>query len=118
MAYHNTDELITQLNHAPEQVEFNDVIALIDSTFAFTPTEFTNGQVNNPANQNNGSCKLLSLAQYLKLSKEHTLALFGSFYRVDVLQHPDGTDHANIRNFMLTGHGGVSFKVFPLALKA
>ncbi len=117
MAYNNLDDLITHLNTAPERVEFNDVIELIDAVFSFTPTEFTNGHVSNPANQNNGSCKLLALAKHLHLSKEHTLALFGRFYREDVLQHPDGEDHANIRNFINFGHEGVVFKDFPLTLK-
>ncbi|GGF54244.1 HopJ type III effector protein [Alteromonas lipolytica] len=114
MSFTSLEALTTQLNNAPESIEFNDVIALIDSTFSFSPTAFTNGDVSNEANQNNGSCKLLALGQYLKLSDEQTLALFGKFYREDVLKNPQGDDHANIRNFMITGSAGVSFEVFPL----
>ena len=43
------------------------------------------------------------------LSKAQTLACFGDYYRVDVLQHPQKNDHANIRQFMLSGPGGIQF---------
>ncbi|WP_421712076.1 HopJ type III effector protein [Alteromonas abrolhosensis] len=114
MTLSNTHELIQAVTNSPKAIEFNDVIALIDSTFAFTPTAFTNGEVSNEANQNNGSCKLLALGQHLNLNQAQTLALFGRFYREDVLNNPDGDDHANIRNFMKTGHEGVVFETFPL----
>ena len=118
MSYNNVDALTKHLNDSPESVEFGDVIALIDSAFTFTPTAFTNGEVTNDANQNNGSCKLLALGQHLQLSQGQTLALFGGFYRDDVLKNPDGDDHANIRNFMQSGHEGVSFEAFPLSVKS
>ena len=35
--------------------------------------------------------------------------MFGDYYRKDVLEHPDGTDHANIRAFMEVGWDGVKF---------
>lgn len=117
MALSSLDALTAQLNSAPERIEFKDVIALIDATFTFTPTAFTNGEVRNDANQNNGSCKLLALGQYLNLTNEQTLALFGTYYRKDVLENPQDDDHANIRNFMKTGSAGVNFETFPLALK-
>jgi len=117
VAYTNQQAIIEQLTNTPEQVSFNDVIAFIDDNFAFTPTAFTNGKVENEANQNNGSCKLLALGQYLKLTNEQTLALFGSYYRDDVIGNPSGTDHANIRNFMQTGAEGVTFELFPLESK-
>ncbi|MDC8830669.1 HopJ type III effector protein [Alteromonas gilva] len=117
MALTRLDALTAQLDSAPATIEFSHVIELIDAHFKFTPTAFTNGSAVNKANQNNGSCKLLALGQYLKLTNEQTLALFGTFYREDVLGHPHGSDHANIRNFMQSGHAGVHFDVFPLALK-
>ena len=86
MTYNNVDALTKHLNDSPESVEFGDVIALIDSAFTFTPTAFTNGRVTNESNQNNGSCKLLALGQHLQLSQAQTLALFGTFYRDDVLK--------------------------------
>ncbi|MCQ8847473.1 HopJ type III effector protein [Alteromonas stellipolaris] len=118
MNYHNVDALKKHLNESPESVEFGDVTALIDNAFTFTPTAFTNGEVTNEANQNNGSCKLLALGQHLQLNQAQTLALFGGFYRDDVSKNPEGDDHANIRNFMQTGHEGVSFEAFPLSVKS
>jgi len=117
MKYNDVHALTKHLNDSPESVEFGDVTALIDNAFTFTPTAFTNGEVTNEANQNNGSCKLLALGQHLQLNQAQTLALFGGFYRDDVLKNPDGDDHANIRNFMKSGHEGVSFKTFPLFIK-
>lgn len=114
MTFSNPQDLIHAVSNSPETIEFNDVIALIDSAFTFTPTAFTNGDVSNEANQNNGSCKLLALGQHLNLNQAQTLALFGRFYREDVLNNPNGDDHANIRNFMKTGHEGVVFDTFPL----
>ncbi|GFD67701.1 HopJ type III effector protein [Alteromonas sp. KUL106] len=114
MTFSNTQDLIHAVSNSPETIEFKDVIALVDSAFTFTSTAFTNGDVSNEANQNNGSCKLLALGQHLKLNHAQTLALFGRFYREDVLNNPNGDDHANIRNFMKTGHEGVVFDTFPL----
>lgn len=117
VSYTRLEELVAQLSEAPNTIAFGDVISLIDNTFFFTPTAFENGVIKNQENQNNGSCKLLALGQYLDLSNEQTLALFGSFYRDDVLNHAEGDDHGNIRNFMQTGHAGVTFEQFPLVLK-
>jgi len=116
MAYSSTQDLVQAVTNSPDTIEFNNVIALVDSAFVFTPTAFTNGDVKNEANQNNGSCKLLALGQHLNLNQAQTLALFGRFYREDVLNNPNGDDHANIRNFMKTGHEGVVFETFPLVL--
>ena len=101
--------LLEQLEQAPETINFKEVIAYIDENYDFTPTKFTNGNTINEANQNNGSCKVFSFAQLKNLSKEQTLSLFGEFYREDVLNNPDGTDHQNIRNFIEFGWDGISF---------
>lgn len=101
--------LLEQLEKAPETINFKEVIAYIDENYDFTPTKFTNGNTTNEANQNNGSCKVFSFAQLKNLSKEQTLSLFGEFYREDVLNNPDGTDHQNIRNFIEFGWDGISF---------
>ncbi len=101
--------LLEQLEKSSETIIFKDVIAYIDENYDFAPTKFTNGNTINEANQNNGSCKVFSFAQLKNLSKEQTLWLFGEFYREDVLNNPDGTDHQNIRNFMKFGWEGISF---------
>ncbi|MFC5192888.1 HopJ type III effector protein [Algoriphagus aquatilis] len=95
---------------APETITFPEVIAHIDAHYDFTPTRFTNGTAVNEAGQNNGSCKIFSFAKLHGLHQDQTLALFGDYYRVDVLGHPEGTDHQNIRNFIQGGWEGIRFE--------
>lgn len=102
--------LLEQLTKSPETIIFKDVINYIDENYNFTPAKFQNGNTINEANQNNGSCKVFSFAKLKNLSKEQTLALFGEFYREDVLKNPEGTDHQNIRNFIEFGWNGISFE--------
>lgn len=94
---------------APESITFPEVIAYIDAHYDFTSTRFTNSNTVNEAGQNNGSCKVFSFAKIQGLNREQTLALFGDYYRVDVLGNPAGTDHQNIRNFMKFGWEGIQF---------
>jgi hypothetical protein len=71
----------------------------------------------NDAGKNNGSCKLFSFARLNKLSPQQTLHCFGAYYRDDVLKHPEGTDHQNIRNFIKTGWAGIEFSGSALTPK-
>ena len=50
-----------------------------------------------------------AFAQLHELDAARTLACFGRYYREDVLRHPDGSDHANIRTFMRHGPAGIRF---------
>jgi hypothetical protein len=109
--------MIEQIKNSPEDIGFNEVIAHIDETYDFKPTKFTNGNTVNEAGQNNGSCKIFSFARLHNLSKDETLALFGEFYRNDVLRNPEGTDHQNIRNFIESGWEGISFEGEALTKK-
>lgn len=109
--------LLQQLQTSPESIVFNDVMAAIDDSYLFSPTAFTNGDTHNAAGANNGSCKLFSFAKLQQLDQADTLALFGDYYRTDVLKHPDGNDHANIRNFMQFGWPGIEFEGQALSLK-
>ncbi len=99
-----TNELLTLLESHPETVNFEDVIRVIDTEYSYTPSRFTNGKgsdlVVSEAETNEGSCKIFAFAKLNQLSKQQTLACFGRYYREDVLQHPDNTDHANIRNLI------------------
>ena len=101
--------ILEQLENSPETIDFKEVIAFIDAHYDFSPTRFTNGNTVNEADQNNGSCKVFSFAKLNDLTKDETLALFGDFYRTDVLGNPEGNDHQNIRNFMTFGWDGISF---------
>lgn len=109
------EELLTMVRERPEAVDFAQVIALIDAQYQYTPTSFHNGEVVNAAGTNEGSCKVLGFASLHGLSQSETLALFGGFYRDDVLGNPDGTDHGNIRNFIAHGWDGVKFDAPPLS---
>ncbi|ADE12524.1 HopJ type III effector protein [Sideroxydans lithotrophicus] len=100
---------LLQLNDKPDSVTFNHTITVIDSLYDFTPTSFRNGALLNEAGQNNGSCKLFSFARLHGLSQQQTLNCFGAYYRDDVLRHPDGSDHQNIRNFIKAGWAGIEF---------
>jgi hypothetical protein len=111
------DYFLNKLTQTPKAVEFQDTMAVIEANYTASPSAFENGGLSNSAEENQGSCKLLALAQLHNLSVEATLACFGHYYREDVLQHPEASDHQNIRNFMSTGWEGVSFAQAPLALK-
>ena len=104
------------LDIAPENISFNDTIAVIDAHYDFTPRAFRNGEMQNEAGQNNGSCKIFSFAKLHQLTPQQTLHCFGSYYRDDVLKHPQGSDHQNIRNFIRTGWDGIVFEGNALKL--
>ncbi|MGK0269970.1 MAG: hypothetical protein ACI88H_000603 [Cocleimonas sp.] len=112
----NTREYLEKVNKNPEILEFNELMELIENEYNFVPSAFKNGELDNSENENSGSCKLFSFAQIHSLTISQTLACFGTYYREDVLQNPDGEDHQNIRNFMQTGWDGVIFN--QIALKA
>lgn len=111
------EQLLQQLRSQPDSVEVDQVMGVIDAHYRYTPTAFHNGDVDNPAGTNEGSCKLLAFAQLNNLGEMETLALFGRYYRDDVLGRPAGDDHANIRNFLIDGWLGVRFEGEPLELK-
>jgi len=100
-----------------EAVSFNDTIAVITENYIYTPTAFRNGNVENAVGQNEGSCKIFAFAKLNNLNANETLALFGDYYRIDVLQNPDASDHQNIRQFIQNGWLGVVFENEALKAK-
>lgn len=106
-------------NNTP--VSFNDTIAVITEHYHYQPTQFSNGLAEqaliSTAGTNEGSCKIFAFAQIHQLTEQQTLNLFGDYYRVDVLSHPDGSDHQNIRHFMRDGWAGIAFNGTPLTTK-
>ncbi|MCP5325375.1 MAG: HopJ type III effector protein [Oceanospirillaceae bacterium] len=105
----NLQTFLNTLNNQPENLQFTDTMAVIEALYDFAPTSFRNGNVDNAAGQNNGSCKLFAFAKLQGFNEQQTLNCFGAYYRDDVLQHPEANDHQNIRNFMQTGWAGVEF---------
>ncbi len=108
------NEFINKLNTQAKNISFEDTMQVIDANYNFTPTAFGNGEMQNAADQNNGSCKVFAFAQLNNLTEEQTLQCFGDYYRKDVLQNPQADDHQNIRNFMKTGWAGIAFEGSPL----
>lgn len=106
--------LLAQLHSG--EAQFSDVIAHIDAHFNHTPTAFKNGLQTNAATENQGSAKVFSFAQINSLSPEDTLALFAEHY-ASVLNTPEGSDHQNIRQFMLNGWNGIQFDGNALSAK-
>ncbi|WP_333875959.1 HopJ type III effector protein [Methylobacter sp.] len=104
-----------------EAISFDETISVITENYDYQATEFSNGLnknlLVNQAGTNEGSCKIFAFAQLHRLDQQQTLNLFGDYYRVDVLNDPDGTGHQNIRNFMQYGWDGISFKGSALTAK-
>lgn len=111
------EEFLQHLVNSPQEVAFDDLMQLIEENYHYSPVRFTNGNVVNEAGSNEGSCKLFAFAHLHALNEQQTLECFGRYYRDDVLQNPQGDDHANIRQFMLTGWSGIEFDALPLEAK-
>ena len=113
--------LLNKIKTQPELVSFNEVMSFIADHYNYSATRFTNGEgedcVTNEAGTNEGSCKIFAFAQINGLTEAETLACFGDYYRQDVLAHPSGTDHANIRTFMKHGWASIHFDQPPLSAK-
>lgn len=99
-----------KLQNTPDKIAFTDTMSVIEVNYDFTPTAFKNGELQNDAGQNSGSCKLFAFAVKEELTKEETLACFGQYYFDEVLKDPNGNGHQNIRNFMKTGFDGLVFE--------
>ena len=113
----NLSDYLNKLKTAPESISFDETISTIDEHYDFTPSAFSNGEIQNKANENNGSCKIFFFAKQQQLSEELTLHCFGDYYRKDVLQNPNADDHQNIRNFITSGWSALSFDSNALKVK-
>ncbi|MBC7002347.1 HopJ type III effector protein [Photobacterium sp. BZF1] len=116
------EALLAKLKSQPDSVSFPEVMTAIERNYTYQPVPFTNGLGNdtliNDAGTNEGSCRIFAFAKLNKLSEAETLACFGDYYRIDVLQNPDGNDHQNIRHFMKYGWQGIQFDEAPLIERA
>ncbi len=107
-------QLLTQLSINSDDVSFEQVMQVINDNYSYTPASFKNGELLNEAGNNEGSCKIFYFAKLNGLTKQQTLACFGCYYRDDVLQNPNGSDHGNIRNFIKTAWQGIEFQSVAL----
>ena len=99
------------------QHTFSATIAFIEQWFDFSPTAFRISDIVNPADKNQGSCRILALSQLLGLDPEQTLRCFGEYYR-EVLATPDADNHHNLRRAIRDGIDDIEFDQFPLKEKA
>ncbi|MDB2385066.1 HopJ type III effector protein [Polaribacter sp.] len=110
------NQFIPKLKEEPTSIVFSETMEVVDKNYDFTPTQFTNGELKNEAEENNGSCKVFAFAEEQNLTKEETLYCFGEHYQ-NVLDNPDAKNHQNIRNFMEFGFDGLQFEGNPLTKK-
>ena len=117
----NQEDLIQQIKNQPNTVEFDQVMRVIDSDYHYTESAFSNGigddRIENTAGENAGSCRIFAFAQLNGFNQSETLVCFGKYFREDVIPHPDGSDHANIRIFMRHGWQGIRFMQPVLSAK-
>jgi hypothetical protein len=97
-------DLLNQVRE--ESISFKEVIEFIEAHYQHIPTAFKNGTAYNEATQNQGSAKVFTFAQLHQMNEVDTLALFAEHYQA-VLKTPEGSDHQNIRQFMLHGWAGI-----------
>jgi hypothetical protein len=90
------------------QMNFGDLIELIDENYNHTPTSFINGDLQNTAIENQGSAKLFYFGVIHQLTQFEVLHCFGEHYQT-VLNDPNGDSHQNIRNFIIYGWEGLKF---------
>jgi hypothetical protein len=91
-----------------EQHLFSQTLAFIAEHYDYQAVSFRNATLENPAGQNEGSCKTLGLALLEDFTLEQSLLAFGEHYRA-VLANPAGNDHGNIRALLSSGLAGVHF---------
>lgn len=104
------EQIDTLLNNLKQNaLPFSDVLKFIDAHYEHQPTAFKNGEAYNEATQNQGSARVFAFAQINGLNQEDTLYLFAEHYQ-SVLDNPTGTDHQNIRQFILNGWPGINFE--------
>ena len=96
--------------------QFSETLGFIAEHYDYQTSRFQNGEVENAAGENEGSCKTLGLALLEGFTTEEALLAFGEHYQ-SVLATPSGTDHRNIRALMETGLQGVRFDRQPLTPK-
>lgn len=108
------DTFLTQLQD--ENFQFETTLAFIEQHYTYTASAFSNGDVLNSINENQGSCKVFALAQLLQLSQTQALKCFGQHYR-DVLATPEVDNHHNLRRILKEGLENITFTTFPLLNK-
>lgn len=87
---------------------FQETLEFINLFYIHTPGAFRNGEMFNGPDENQGSARVFAFAKKNHLDQATTLALFAEHYQ-SVLADPDGSNHQNIRQFMINGLEGIAF---------
>lgn len=116
MSIHQSDVSALLNGLAKQTIGFNEVISFIDEFYRYTPRPFVNGLIHNDAGENEGSAKIFGFAKHHGLTQLDTLKLFAEHY-LQVQATPNGTDHANIRNFLHWGWQGFLMQKNPLTMR-
>jgi hypothetical protein len=112
----NTKEYLEQLRSGVK-MNFSDFTNLIDQEYEFLNVAFTNSDLVNSKEENQGSAKVFCFALMHSLSESETLRCFGEHYQ-SVVDEPDNElSHINIRNFIKAGWKGVSINFSALQVK-
>lgn len=102
----NTEQYLEKLKSG-EGMQFADFTDLIENEYNFTAVGFTNGDLSNGDDENQGSAKVLCFGIMHELGENEVLRCFGEHYQSVLGSLADRTSHLNIRNFMRTGWQGV-----------
>ncbi|MDC9714469.1 MAG: HopJ type III effector protein [Gammaproteobacteria bacterium] len=103
-----TQETYLEELRSGAQMKFDDLMTLIEQNYDYTSAPFTNGDLHNAADENQGSAKLFCFGAIHQLTQLEVLHCFGEHYR-SVLNSPEGDSHPNIRNFIVYGWEGLKF---------
>jgi hypothetical protein len=103
-----TQEEYLEALRSGAQMNFADLIELIDKNYNYTPASFINGDLQNSVTENQGSAKLFCFGAIHQLTQLEALHCFGEHYQ-GVLNDPKGDAHQNIRNFIIYGWEGLKF---------
>ncbi|SFV69698.1 Type III effector HopPmaJ [hydrothermal vent metagenome] len=90
-------------------MKFEDLMQVIEDNYNILTTAFKNGDLENSADENQGSAKLFAFAKLHNLNNTETLRCFGQYYQ-EVLDDKNGSSHSNIRQLILTGLENVILK--------
>ena len=112
----NTQQYLENLKSGV-QMKFSDFLKLIEQEYTFSNITFTNNDLFNSKDENQGSAKVFCFGLMYSLDEKDVIRCFGEHYK-SVLESPkDVTSHLNIRNFLKIGWEGVSIDKNALSVK-
>ena len=102
----NTKEYLEQLRSGVK-MNFSDFTNLIDQEYEFLNVAFTNNDLVNSKEENQGSAKVFCFALMHSLSESDTLRCFGEHYQSVIDEPENHNSHLNIRRFVSNGWKGI-----------